>query len=76
VEGEYRHDIGLGGYRLFHDNPKHVSPMLATEGTSKATNNTILTMKCNLKHIKWEMSNKKCMVVIRSSIIECVGEKF
>ena len=51
MEGEYRHDIGLGGYRLFHDNPKHVSPMLATEGKPESDNNTTMIMAYDLEHV-------------------------
>ncbi|PWZ15010.1 hypothetical protein Zm00014a_019488 [Zea mays] len=36
---------------------------------SETTNNVALTMTYNLEHIKWKRSNKKCLIVTKTSII-------
>lgn len=55
------------------DNPKLIVPMLAIEETPRASNNVVLIMSYDLKHVNWERSNKKCMMIVRNSIIEYIG---
>jgi hypothetical protein len=54
------------------DNLKLVGPALAIERTFEVANNAALTMTYNLERVKWDRSNKKCMMVIRNCIIKTI----
>jgi hypothetical protein len=64
--------LALAEIEYVIDNLKHVGLVLRTKGTFEVGNNDALAMTYDLKHIKWERSNKNCMMVIRSCIIESI----
>jgi hypothetical protein len=59
--------LASSGYAI--DNPRHISSMLTIEATLEVTNNAALTIVYVLEHVKWERQNKKCLMVIKTSII-------
>jgi hypothetical protein len=59
--------LASSGYAI--DKPRHISSMLTIEATLEVTNNAALTIVYVLEHVKWERQNKKCLMVIKTSII-------
>jgi hypothetical protein len=64
--------LALAEIEYVIDNLKHVGLVLGTKGTFEVGNNDALAMTYDLKHIKRERSNKNCMMVTRSCIIESI----
>ena len=54
------------------ENPRPVEPTMAADGTPDAANNPARQMSYDLAKAKWESSNKKCLMVTRSTIVESI----
>ena len=50
------------------ENPRPEEPVLAADDTPDAANNPARQMLYELEKNKWENSNKKCLMVIRSIV--------